>query len=365
MPITEKMKQPKVLMIGTDPDSRGGISSVIRMYEEGGLFQNILYLASYSDGSAFGKAIYFLRFLAVYLKTLLFVPSIRLIHVHTASYASFTRKSLAVILARLFGKKVILHVHGAEFYVFYQKCGAFRKKWMTSILGACDCIVALSNQWKQDLQKISPRSDIRVIYNPTILRDISLESGLSHQNNPVQFLFMGRIGKRKGVYDILESMRQVRSDNVQVYLYGDGELDQLQKLVEEQGLDHCVKVCGWIDGSTKDATFRSADVLLLPSYNEGLPISVLEAMAYALPVLATDVGGIPEAVIEGQNGFLISPGQCDVLANRIERLASSVELRHKMGRVGYEMAATRFSLPVIIQQLESLYDEFNESGSKT
>jgi glycosyltransferase involved in cell wall biosynthesis len=225
-------------------------------------------------------------------------------------------------------------------------------------------MVALSSQWKQDLQKISPRSDIRVIYNPTILRDISLESGLSHQKNPVQFLFMGRIGKRKGVYDIIESMRQVRSDNVQVHLYGDGELDQLQKLVQEQGLEHCVKVCGWIDGSTKDATFRSADVLLLPSYNEGLPISVLEAMAYGLPVLATDVGGIPEAVIEGQNGFLISPGQCDVLADRIERLASSLELRQKMGRVGYEMAATQFSLPVIIQQLESLYDEFNESESK-
>jgi glycosyltransferase involved in cell wall biosynthesis len=364
MQIAGKINKPRVLMIGTDPDSRGGISSVIRMYKEGGLFQKVLYLASYRDGSAFQKIVYYLFFLCAYLKTLLLTQSIRLVHVHTASYASFTRKSLVIILSKLFGKKVILHVHGAEFSLFYQKCGFFRKRWLTSILGVCNCMVALSSQWKRDLQKISPVSDIRVIYNPTILRDISFESDDVHKKNPVQFLFMGRIGKRKGVYDIVESMRKVHSANVQVRLYGDGDMDQLQKFVQEQGLDRCVKVCGWIDGSTKDATFRSADVLLLPSYNEGLPISVLEAMAYGLPVLATDVGGIPEAVIEGQNGFLISPGQCDVLAERIERLAGSLELRQKMGRNGYEIAATRFALPVIIQQLESLYDEFTESGSK-
>lgn len=360
MSLSKKPGKPKILMIGTDPESRGGISSVIRMYEEGGLFQKALYLASYKDGGPVGKLAYYVRFLGQYLKTLLTVPSIRLVHVHTASYASFSRKSLVVMLAKLFGKKVILHVHGAEFAVFYEKCGTLRKKWLEHILRRCDCIIALSNQWKRDLLKISPASDVRVVYNPTILRDVSFERGICHQQEPVKFLFMGRIGKRKGVYDIVESMRQVHSDNVQIHLYGDGEVDQLQKLVTEKGLQRSVKVCGWIDGSTKDATFRSADVLLLPSYNEGLPISVLEAMAYGLPVLATDVGGIAEAVAEGENGFLIAPGQCGELAERIERLASSAELRHKMGQAGYEMASARFSLPVIVGQLESLYDEFTQ-----
>lgn len=351
---------PRVLMIGTNPASKGGISSVIRMYEQGGVFKNALYLASYTDGGALKKLFHYLFFLGQFLNTLIQKPAIRLIHVHTASYASFTRKSLVVLLAKLFGKKVILHVHGAEFSLFYQKSGFFRKKWIAGTLGQCDCIIALSSQWKQDLLAISPQSDVRVLYNPTVMKDISFEPGLPHQGENVKFLFMGRIGKRKGVYDILESMRHVNMPNVEIHLYGDGEVEQVQTLVDQKGLQNSVKVCGWIDGAHKDTTFRGANVLLLPSYNEGLPISVLEAMAYGLPVLATDVGGIAEAVEEGKNGFLIQPGECKALTDRIERLASSADLRLQMGQAGYEIAAERFSLPVIVDQLESLYDEFTE-----
>lgn len=360
MELTTTAKRPKILMIGTDPASKGGISSVIRMYEQGGLFKKSMYLSSYTDGGAIKKLLYYGGFLGRFLSTLMQKPSLELIHIHTASYASFTRKSLVVLLAKLFGKKVILHVHGAEFSVFYQKSGFFRQKWISGILNRCDCLIALSTQWKQDLLKISPKANVRVLYNPTILRNVSFEPGLPHQDESVKFLFMGRIGKRKGVYDILESMQRVNASNVEIHLYGDGEIEQLQTLVAQKGLENSVKVCGWIDGSRKDSTFRDANVLLLPSYNEGLPISVLEAMAYGLPVLATDVGGIAEAVEEGKNGFLIKPGECMELTERIERLANSADLRLKMGQAGYEIAAERFSLPVIIEQLESLYDEFTQ-----
>lgn len=360
MRFPEQDTQPKILMIGTNPASKGGISSVIRMYEEGGLFRKIRYLASYTDGSASRKLSFYLGFLVKYLNVLLTTPSIRLVHIHTASYASFTRKSLVALLAKLFGKKVILHVHGAEFSVFHQQAGALRKRWIEWVISKCDALIALSTQWRIDLLKICPSADVRVLYNPTVMRDISFEPGLAHQQEPVKFLFMGRIGKRKGVYDIVQAMRRVNAGNVQIHLYGDGEVEALQELVNREGLQRSVKVCGWIDGSQKDATFRAANVLLLPSYNEGLPISVLEAMAYGLPVLATDVGGIAEAVEEGKNGFLIAPGKCDDLTDRIERLAYSAELRQSMGRAGYEIAMTRFSLPVIIEQLESLYDEFTK-----
>lgn len=349
---------PRVLMVGTNPASKGGISSVIRMYEEGGIFRKVSFLASYTDGGALTKIRHYAGFLGQFMGQLIRKPSLRLVHIHTASYASFTRKSLVVLLAKLFGKKVILHVHGAEFAVFYQKSGWLRKQWISGILERCDCLIALSGQWREDLQKIAPRADVRILYNPTVMKDVSFETGLPHQGNNVKFLFMGRIGKRKGVYDILEAMQQVRLPNVEIHLYGDGDVEQVKSLVSQKGLQDAVKVCGWIDGSRKDSTFREANVLLLPSYNEGLPISVLEAMAYGLPVLATDVGGIAEAVQEGLNGYLISPGESDKLTDRIERLASSADLRLKMGRAGYEIAAERFSLPVIVEQLESLYDEF-------
>jgi glycosyltransferase involved in cell wall biosynthesis len=351
---------PKVLMIGTHPDSRGGISSVIRMYDTGGLFQKVLYMASYKDGKGRQKIIFYGLFLIRFFKVLLTQPSIKLVHIHTASYFSFFRKSIVVLLSALFGKKIILHVHGAEFILFYQNGSWLLKAWIQAVLKKCDCLLALSYQWQKDLRLIAPTSDIRVVYNPTIVRTVDADDRSLDAQSPVKFLFMGRIGKRKGVYDILESLRYIQSRNFEIHLYGDGDLTLVEALIQKNQLQAQVKLNGWIDGDTKDRVFRQADVLLLPSYNEGLPISVLEALSYGLPVLSTCVGGISEAVEEGVNGFLIQPGQCKVLGEYIERLSTSAAMRKRMGQSGYELAKSRFDLPIIIHQLEALYREFTE-----
>jgi glycosyltransferase involved in cell wall biosynthesis len=224
-------------------------------------------------------------------------------------------------------------------------------------LRASDVLIALSHQWKRDLYHIAHHPDIRVMYNPTVMQKPVFDDAEPDRHKDIRFLFMGRLGQRKGVYDILESARQIRADNVKINLYGDGEAEAIQAKVRQCNIGDKVAVCGWIDGHQKDETFRQADVLLLPSYHEGLPISVLEAMAYGLPVVATDVGGISEAVQDGVNGFLIQPGECEKLAERIDRLATSPELRLEMGKSGYELAAGKFALPVIINQLEALYAE--------
>lgn len=354
---------PQILMIGTDPHSKGGISAVINLYTEGGLLDRVAYLASYRDGKTVNKIGHYVRFLGEYSWTLLTRHSIRLVHVHTASYGSFTRKSLVIALAKLFGKKVIVHVHGAEFHLFYEKVPGPVKRIIRSLLRSCDAIIALSSQWKDNLYRISGNPNIRVIYNPTVLRT-PLANSPDGNGKPVRFLFMGRLGKRKGVYDIIESAKRLQANNVEISLYGDGELDRVSDALNGNAVSEKIKVRGWIDGSRKEETFRAADVLLLPSYNEGLPISVLEAMAFSLPVVATDVGGISEAVKDGVNGYLMQPGDCDRLTECIEKLATSPELRAQMGQAGYGLAMRKFALPVIIEQLESLYDDLINSGRK-
>lgn len=359
------VNQPQVLMVGTDMRSKGGVSSVIRLYDEAGLFNAVHFMSSYRDGSAPQKCLYYLRFLAAYTGALLTRRQLKLVHVHTASYGSFARKSLVILLARLFGKKVIIHMHGAGFTVFYQNMPA-PLKWVTRfILRRSDVLIALSSQWQQDLRQICQHPDIRVLYNPTVLKapvfqDASLERPINREEQKdglVHFLFMGRLGQRKGVYDIIQSAKALKSENIKIHLYGDGEVDEVRRQVNAAGVSDKVAVHGWIDGTRKDETFREANVLLLPSYHEGLPISVLEALAYGLPVLATDVGGIAEAVEHGVNGYLISPGECDVLAERMDQLAASSELRLEMGKSGYRMAADKFDLSVIMRKLEGLYAE--------
>lgn len=348
------MKKAQVLMIGTDMASKGGVSSVIRMYEEAGLLKHVHFMASYTDGSPWQKISWYTRFLSRYIKELITNRAIKVVHVHTASYGSFFRKCWVVLLARLFGKKSIIHMHGAGFNVFYNKMPFPVQSFIRSVLRSSDVLIALSSQWKTDLARISAHPDIRILYNPTILKKPVYDAPPSET---VNFLFMGRLGQRKGVYDIIESARKLASDNIKIRLYGDGEIENIRQMVSVNGVQDKVAVCGWIDGSHKDQTYREANVLLLPSYHEGLPISILEAMAYGLPVLATDVGGISEAVKDGVNGFLIQPGECEKLAERIEELAVSPELRRTMGQRGYELAMEKFALPVIIRQLEALYDE--------
>jgi glycosyltransferase involved in cell wall biosynthesis len=343
-------------MVGTDMNAKGGISSVIKMYQEAGLFEKVRFMPSYTEGSPLRKLVHYLSFLFQYLGILLTQPSVRVVHVHTAGYGSFFRKSWVLLLAKLFGKKSILHMHGAGFVVFYGKMPALYQRFIRLTFQSADMILALSSQWKEDLYRIYNHSDIRVLYNPTILREPILDGRQGESSDePVRFLFMGRLGQRKGVYDIIKSATKLQKANVEIQLYGDGEIEEIKKQVSANGVADKVTVCGWIDGSRKDETFRNANVLLLPSYHEGLPISVLEAMAYGLPVLATDVGGISEAVYDGVNGYLIQPGECEKLAERIEWLAASPQLRREMGKTGYEMASGKFALPVIMRQLEELY----------
>ena len=98
-----------------------------------------------------------------------------------------------------------------------------------------------------------------------------------------------------------------------------------------------------------------ADIFILPSYNEGLPMSILEAMSYGLPVISTPVGGIPEIVKDGVNGYLIFPGDNEALAEKIELLAKNKELRLRMGQENYKLVSQKYNAGTIINQLKILY----------
>lgn len=107
---------------------------------------------------------------------------------------------------------------------------------------------------------------------------------------------MGRLGERKGVYDLLQSIQQLKTLGVTANfnLAGDGEVEEVKALVQQYGIEDCVNVLGWINGEQKEKLMREADLLVLPSYHEGLPMAILEAMNCGLPIISTTVGGIPK-----------------------------------------------------------------------
>jgi glycosyltransferase involved in cell wall biosynthesis len=116
-----------------------------------------------------------------------------------------------------------------------------------------------------------------------------------------------------------------------------------------------VEVLGWITGADKLTRLQQAAVFALPSFSEGLPMGLLEAMAAGLPVLATPVGGIPEVITDGVEGFLVDPGDVGALTDRLSRLLSDENLRGRMGRAARHKAEALFTVDVILPQLEQLY----------
>ncbi len=344
--------KPKILMIAPDMNFKGGIASVIKLYYDNGLYNNqIIYFASYKGKNILFQLFFYFFFSIKYIFQLITNKNIKLVHIHTASRGSFLRKFFVAVIAKIFNKKILLHIHGAEFDIFYQKSPTFIKKIITKTLNSSDLVIVLSKQWKDKVLKISLNPNVKILYNPTIIKELNQTN-----SDKTNFLFMGHLGKRKGVYDIIEAGKYITNKAVQINLYGDGNIEEFKKLVIDNNLQDKIIIKGWISGEEKIEVFKNSNALILPSYNEGLPISILEAMAYGMPVISTPVGGIPEAVENGFNGFLIQPGDFKALAERIDILASDEQLRENMGKESYRIAKEKFDIKVITKQLEEIYD---------
>ncbi len=350
----------KILMLGPDPiKTTGGMSSVVKSYYESDLAKNnsLKYISTYEDGQ---KYKIFIQGLRKYLKALI-LEKVDVVHIHSASRGSFYRKSLIVLIGRLFFKKIVFHLHGAEFNEFYhQESAKIQKAWIRFSLKACQVIIVLSSQWKKDLSLIvGEKSNIVVIPNGVILPVIR---NLDKDKKYISILTMGRLGKRKGIYDLLEAAKDIVKiyPHVRFTLAGDGEIQKVKEIIRKNKLEAYFDVPGWVlDGRSY---FRKADIYLLPSYNEGLPISVLEAASYGIPVISTPVGGISDVIKDGISGYLVEPGDIGQINNRIKNLISDDDLRLKMGRESRNVVKEQFNLIHIIDQIDVLYSNLLEES---
>lgn len=284
-------------------------------------------------------------------------------HIATAFGLSFVKHGVCVMIARSAGGRVLLHPHCSLSALYVGRPGWWR--WLIRrIIGWTDGIVALSSEWDQ-LRSIVPGCRIYHLPNAidlTPYRGIA-EERVSHvgESTPLAVLYLGYVGKAKGSFDLLEAAREVRSRGVDASfdLVGDeltsGEYEQLRKRVDESGLNGHVRLHAAAYGSDKIAFLRKADVFVYPSYHEGMPIAVLEAMACGLPVVATRVGGLPDLVTDGANGLLVEPGKPDQLATALQKIFLENGLRRPMQRKSREIAFERYDIEQRVAQLVDIY----------
>ena len=157
---------------------------------------------------------------------------------------------------------------------------------------------------------------------------------------------------------LLRASREVleRFPETKIVFGGDGEVEKNKQLAEELGIADRCEFHGWVTGDEREALFERAAVYCLPSKNEGLPMSVLEAMARGIPAIATAVGGVPRAIEDGVSGFLIGVDDEGALSERLSALLAAPGLRTEMGLVGRKQIERRFGIRKSVSQVEGIYE---------
>lgn len=344
----------KILVIGPSPiRSKGGMATVIeeivkdkKLNEE---FEIDVY-ESYIDGNKLKVLLFsLLSFVRFYFTK----RNYDVYHIHAASYGSTFRKGWYVRAAKKWGKKVILHIHGAEYMIFYDKSN--KKKKICSILNATDRVVALSNEWKHRFDETFGLTNCVVLENGIDMERLQ-PAITSYQEHPHTFVSLGRLGERKGTYDLITAIEQAKTEvpDIKCYLAGDGEIEKCKDLIKQKKLDNNIIVVGWADFDKKLELLRKSSALVLPSYNEGLPMAILEGMACGKAIISTTVGAIPEVVKE-ENGILIQPGDTIALADALRKYCRDEKAVEMAGNANRNLIKRNYSMDVMHQKLARYY----------
>jgi glycosyltransferase involved in cell wall biosynthesis len=343
----------RVLVVGPSA-SLGGIASVMRRHAATRLWKsaNCRLLSTYDERNSFTKVLSALR---AYIVSPFLIWRSTLVHVHVAAQKSMIRKLPIILLTKVMRKPFIIHLHAASEASLFEQTPS----WITRLAFLLSYrVIVLSESWASTVTKHIPHARVSVIYNPIAMPRLSAASEV---NARPMILFAGKLEARKGYMDLLEAAANVLDQfpNVELRLVGHGEIAQAKEHARQLGIENSVTCTGWTNPEQMEEHFRAASIFCLPSYDEGLPMAVLEAMSFSLPVVATPVGGLPEILSDGQNGLFAQVGNVESLTSQLLLLLRQPAFGAVLGINASQTIARLCSIEHIERQLEDLYCEVN------
>lgn len=355
------MDKLNVLMLGPARNVKGGMTSVIDSYYDYGLDKkvNLKYIETINDKNKISK---FISEVKGYIEFERYIDKYDIVHIHMASRRSTFRKGRYIKIANKKGKKVILHLHGAEFKIFMNECNLKQTKFVKEILNLSDRIIVLSEEWKAYVETlVKDKNKVVVIHNSIIIPE-NFEKNLDTQ----KILFLGRIGNRKGIYDLVDVFKNIikKFPKAHLYIGGDGEVEKIKKIIKDERLKSNISYIGWISGKEKEKYLKECSFFCLPSYNEGMPMALIEGMAYKNIAISTNVGGIPRLIENGINGFCIEPGDKKKLQGILENLLEEKNKfrREQISDKARETIKNKFDIKNNIKKLINIYNEVGEKA---
>lgn len=350
-------RKPKILMVGMHlTKTRGGITTLTASILNSSLRQDYDFIYIASQAEEFGKIRKALLALSAIIR---FVGSCLwtrpgLIYVHLGSNASLYRESIFILLAKLFGKRVLTHFHAGDIDEYFPRQPAIGKRFILTALSISDTVIAVSVESATQLRRICKKINLCLIPNTidTSVFDAAGSSPREDRPGPLRLLFVGAVGKLKGEIDLIKALSILKKKGLDLKVSFIGyDAETLAPICHSHGVFEFVECLGPVSMQDRISYFEQADIFVLPTYAEAMPLSVIEAMAAGLPIISTTVGGIPEIVANGKEGYLVPAGDIIALAENIGLLVGNKEVRIKMGKNARKRACEELDFKTYIDQL--------------
>ena len=307
-------------------------------------------------GSWVGQA---LVFLLAFVQTLIHALARRTIfHVHFSGRGSLLRKGVICVMLRSLRSRYLVHSHAADTNLFSPWLPMACRRLILWGIGGAGRVIVLTQFWHDYYSSLLnlPAERVLLLPNPADLPktipDRSRRKGL-------RILFLGRVGIRKGAYDLIRAFAALPEDIrtcCHLTLAGDGDMDEAQILAQELGCAKRVAMPGWVGKGAVERLLVESDVVVLPSYAEGMAMTLVEAMSWGLPVVTTSVGGAGEFLEQGRNCLLVAPGDVGGIRDAIANLAGDADYRLQLG-LAARATISRFNIDTYISTLSALYEE--------
>lgn len=285
---------------------------------------------------------------------------IKVIHINMPlDKFAIVRDTILVIISSIFKRKIIIHLHGGK-YNMDRSIPFYLKLIVKQSFNLSDRIIALGDSEKQflcDYYKIKP-AKVNALFNAVKIPE-NIEKKL--YNSTVNLLYLGRIERIKGLKEIILALKLLKKEHdFRLIIAGEGpDKDGFIQDCKSQ-IPGKYEYVGVVYGKEKQMVFERSHIFLMPSYYEGLPYSLLEAMAYKLVPIVTPVGSVPELVEDGKNGFIVQVNDYLSLYKRIADLIEDPDMMKRMCSNAFNIISSRYSLTNHIKEINKIY--FGLSG---
>ena len=321
----------RIAMMGPALSVMGGISSVERIILDSIPAQiNARHIATMEEG---GKVRKTLRYgYALLQARSMFRSRPDLVHIHFASRASSIRKMFLADLAIRRGVPVLMHAHGGYYQDYWREMNRSERARAQHVFNNMHGLIVLGSVWRDFFVSIGVApTKICVLPNPVVLPAVvPAREGSSR----VRAVYLGLMSDAKGTFDLIEAVSRAGASvkaRLRLVLAGNGETQRARGCVAKKGLSDIIEVRDWVDVTQRDQLLAASELFFLPSYREGLPMSMLEAMAWGVAPICSPVGSVGEVIAPEQNGMLVPPGDIDALTQALSELVLNDRKRASMG----------------------------------